>query len=59
MRPSLRRDSDISVVFDCHWAETGSAVGWNWIRDGDAKAAPRLWARQVAEAFEFFASVEK
>lgn len=46
------------AVFDCQSEETGSAVGWNWMKEGEANAAPARWARQAAVAFEFFASVE-
>ena len=58
MRPSLRRDSLIRVVLDCQGARIGRAVGWNWTKEGEAKAAPARWARQIAVALEFFASVE-
>ena len=58
IRPSLRRDSLISVVLDCQREDTGRAVGWNWTMDGLAKAAPRRWARQVAVALELMARVE-
>ena len=57
MRPSLRRDSDISVVFACHFAFTGRPVGWNCTKHGDARYAPRSYARIMAEALEFFANV--
>ena len=58
MRPSLRSDSLIRVVLDCQWEDTGNAVGWNWMKLGLAKRAPRRWARHVAVAFEFIAKVE-
>ena len=58
MRPSLRSDSLISVVFDCHGELTGSAVGWNWTKLGLPNRAPRRCARHVAVAFEFIAKVE-
>ena len=58
MRPSLRNDSLIKVVFDCQCEETGKAVGWNCTNDGDANSAPRRCARQVAVALEFMAKVE-
>ena len=59
MRPSLRSDSLMRIVLDCHFELTGSVVGWNWMNDGEAISAPRWTARQAAEALEFFASVEK
>ena len=58
MRPSLRSDSLMSVVLDCQWELTGSAVGWNCTMQAEAKAAPRRWARQVAVALEAMARVE-
>ncbi len=59
MRPSLRSDSDISVSFDWNSSLAGMQVGWIWVKHGLAKAAPFLWARQIAVAFEFFAFVER
>jgi hypothetical protein len=34
-------------------------VGWIWVKQGLAKVAPRRCARQVAEAFEYLALVER
>ena len=48
----------MSVVLDCQWELTGSAVGWNCTMQAEAKAAPRRWARQVAVALEAMARVE-
>ena len=42
MRPSFRRDSLISVSFAWWWPVTGMQVGWIWVKQGFAKAAPRL-----------------
>ena len=59
MRPSLRSDSLMRTVLDCHGELTGRAVGWNWTKDGEASRAPRWTARQAAEAFEFLARVDQ
>ena len=48
----------MSVVLDCQRELTGRAVGWNWIMQADAKAAPRRWERHVAVALEAMARVE-
>jgi hypothetical protein len=51
MRPSFRRDSLISVSFDWCSPVTGMQVGWICVKQGLAKPAPFLWARQLAVTF--------
>ncbi len=58
-RPSLRRLSLISVSFDWWSPLTGMQVGWICVKQGLAKRAPRLWARQAAVTFEFTALVDR
>ena len=59
MRPSLRSDSLINVSFDWYSPVLGMQVGWIWVKQGLANSAPRLWARQMAVAFEPLALVER
>src|ERR1700756_2805539 len=58
MRASLRRDSLISIRLDCHGELIGRGVGWNWMKHGEAKYAPRRCARNAAVALEFIALVD-
>ena len=58
IRASLRSDSLISIRLDCHGELIGRVVGWNWMKHGEAKYAPRRCARKAAVAFEFFANVD-
>src|SRR5215210_7212854 len=58
-RPSLRSDSDMSVSLDWYSPLTGMHVGWICVKHGFAKYAPRLYARQMAVAFDPFAFVDR
>src|SRR5690606_28179613 len=39
---------DIRVSFDWNSSDWGMQVGWIWVKQGLANAAPRRWARQAA-----------
>src|ERR1700743_3282908 len=58
MRASLGRDSLISIRLDCHGELIGRVVGWNWMKHGEAKDAPRRGARSAAGALYFNALVD-
>src|ERR1700759_2316692 len=59
MRPSLRRDSLISVNLDWVSSDWGMHVGWIWVKHGLANAGPLRCARQIAVALDAFALVER
>ena len=59
MRPSLRSDSDMRVSFDWNSSDAGMHVGWIWVKQGLAKAAPFLWARHVAVTLHALALVDR
>ena len=59
MRPSLRSDSDISVSFDWNSSLAGMHVGWIWVKQGLASAAPLRCARQMAVALDALALVDR
>jgi hypothetical protein len=59
IRPSFRNDSDISVNLDWYSPDCGKQVGCIWVQLGFAKNAPRLWARQIADALQPIANVDK
>ena len=58
-RPSLRRDSLMSVSFDWWSPVTGMQVGWIWVKQGLAKKAPFRWARQMAVVLQPLALVDR
>jgi hypothetical protein len=59
MRPSFRSDSLMSVSLLWCSPVTGMHVGWICVKQGFAKPAPFLYARQIAVPFEPFAYVAR
>ncbi len=59
MRPSLRSDSDMRVSLDWNSSLAGMQVGWIWVKQGLANAAPLRWARHEAVVLQAIALVDR